>query len=241
MTTPVKMIYVGGYGRSASTLIDSTTAQQIGALSAGELWTLPYRTPEHECSCGLRLGDCNAWSGAVYHAGPSLRQSMLLESHLALLAPLLVLRHLACRSSPGRASYQEYWTSSIGAACSAQETVSVVDSSKTTRRTAGRALAIHASGAAKIERVIIPIRPVDEVIDSRRAGFERVGRPLILVGLRTRVGRRLAILTAELVARRLGVSAIRVTAADAIAATGPKTPNDPRSHQVAGNRRRLLS
>lgn len=241
MNTPVKMTYVGGYGRSASTLIDSTTAQQSGALSTGELWMLPHRTPEHECSCGLQLGECGAWSDVVSHAGPSSRQSMLLESHLALFIPLPMLRRLAGRSSSGRPSYQEYWTNSIGAACSAQETDSVVDSSKTTRRTAGRALAIQASGAADVVSIIIPVRQIGEVIESRRAAFERMKRPLVLVGVRTRAGRRIAILTAALVARRLGVPAIRVATADAIAANGPEQVNDPRSHQVAGNRRRLAS
>lgn len=57
------VVYIGGYGRSGSTLLDQLVARRVGALSGGELWRLfEWACDGKPCTCGLRLNQCPVWS-----------------------------------------------------------------------------------------------------------------------------------------------------------------------------------
>lgn len=69
MDTP-KVIYIGGHGRSGTTITDRVLAEVAGGFSAGEIhrfWAYGL-AQDWKCSCGATLRACEFW-------GPVLRQS----------------------------------------------------------------------------------------------------------------------------------------------------------------------
>jgi hypothetical protein len=64
---PVRVVYIGGYGRSGSSLLDALLAERLDALSAGELGLLfNWAARGKPCSCGESVTACELW-------GPTLR------------------------------------------------------------------------------------------------------------------------------------------------------------------------
>lgn len=59
-----KLIYIAGYGRSGSTVLDIMLGSIPGALSCGELTYLfeEATTPGRICACGADYRDCEVWS-----------------------------------------------------------------------------------------------------------------------------------------------------------------------------------
>lgn len=59
-----KVLYIAGYGRSGSTLLDIALAQHADVFGAGELLTMTRHVwPRNEyCGCGERIADCEIWS-----------------------------------------------------------------------------------------------------------------------------------------------------------------------------------
>ena len=72
MTSPIRVLYVIGKGRSGSTLFDRLLGGLQGAVSTGELWKLWQRgvLGQEPCGCGTRLLDCEFWAPVL---GPPLR------------------------------------------------------------------------------------------------------------------------------------------------------------------------
>lgn len=66
--TPV--LYVGGLGRSGSTLLNRLLGQVPGHVAVGELVYLWEHslTRDHECGCGKRFMACEFWSSVGKHA-----------------------------------------------------------------------------------------------------------------------------------------------------------------------------
>ena len=67
---PPKVIYIGGHGRSGTTITDRVLAEVTGGFSAGEIhrfWAYGLARG-WKCSCGVKLRECEFW-------GPVLRQS----------------------------------------------------------------------------------------------------------------------------------------------------------------------
>jgi Sulfotransferase family len=61
----VRVLYVGGLGRSGSTLVDRLLGEVSGCLSVGELVHLWRRglLENERCGCGAWFGDCPFWTG----------------------------------------------------------------------------------------------------------------------------------------------------------------------------------
>ncbi len=61
-STP-KVIYIAGYGRSGSTILDILLSQEQHVFGAGELFFLfqDWNEPNRHCSCGERYPDCPFW------------------------------------------------------------------------------------------------------------------------------------------------------------------------------------
>jgi hypothetical protein len=60
-----KLIYIGGYGRSGSTILD-ILLQNTGAGSFGALSNLPsWVQSDLKCSCGERVSQCVFWMDAI--------------------------------------------------------------------------------------------------------------------------------------------------------------------------------
>lgn len=62
MTSLPAVIYVGGYGRSGSTVLEHHLSQHVGAFSAGELASLfGWAHSGGLCACGRLVLDCQVW------------------------------------------------------------------------------------------------------------------------------------------------------------------------------------
>jgi hypothetical protein len=66
--TPV--LYIAGYGRSGSTLLDLLLGRIEGWFSMGEFRLVWYaRRDRYSCACGDDVADCEIWSQVFAHAG----------------------------------------------------------------------------------------------------------------------------------------------------------------------------
>lgn len=65
-----KILYIAGWGRSGTTLLDNVLGQVDGIVSTGELHNLWQRglVDGRDCGCGLRVKDCAFW-GRVFDLG----------------------------------------------------------------------------------------------------------------------------------------------------------------------------
>jgi UDP-N-acetylglucosamine transferase subunit ALG13 len=59
-----RVLYIGGWGRSGSTLLDRMLGQVPGVVSVGELRELWQRglVENRSCGCGAAFGDCSFWT-----------------------------------------------------------------------------------------------------------------------------------------------------------------------------------
>jgi hypothetical protein len=61
--TPVKVLFIGGTGRTGSTLLEKLLAQFDGVFAAGETMWLWYALAGNgRCSCGQPLRSCGVWT-----------------------------------------------------------------------------------------------------------------------------------------------------------------------------------
>ena len=63
MTEQVTILYIGGHGRSGSTILAQTLGQIPGFVNVGEVWQVWYRgLQENErCGCGRHFYSCEFW------------------------------------------------------------------------------------------------------------------------------------------------------------------------------------
>jgi hypothetical protein len=74
----IKVVYILGWGRNGSTLLDNVLGELDGFFSTGELhalWKRGLLEGRHQCGCGAPVGTCEIWSGVLAAAfgHPSLR------------------------------------------------------------------------------------------------------------------------------------------------------------------------
>jgi hypothetical protein len=64
MTEPITVLYVGGHGRSGSTILAQTLGQIHGFVNVGELWQVWYRglRENERCGCGQPFYSCEFWT-----------------------------------------------------------------------------------------------------------------------------------------------------------------------------------
>ncbi|MEW9857033.1 sulfotransferase [Novosphingobium sp. M1R2S20] len=65
--SPIKVIYIAGYGRSGTTLLDIALSQAADVMGAGEMSTLARHVWDNRefCACGKAVPDCEVWSSIV--------------------------------------------------------------------------------------------------------------------------------------------------------------------------------
>lgn len=63
----IKLIYVAGYGRSGTTLLDIALGEHPAIMGAGEVTTLARHVWDkgEYCACGARVRDCPEWKAIV--------------------------------------------------------------------------------------------------------------------------------------------------------------------------------
>ena len=82
-----KLIYIGGYGHSGSTLLESLLAESPEVLACGEVTSCiraGTRNGNRKCSCGREAYVCPVW--AFYFASPNLPDGW---THAKLLSALM--------------------------------------------------------------------------------------------------------------------------------------------------------
>ena len=174
-----RVVYVGGFGRSGSTLLDRVLAQIGGCVAVGELVHLPQRglLDDERCGCGVAFSACPFWSEVGVAAfGPAGWASVDAEAIRRQQAALDRNRRIPAMVLPrwgrGSAETEELgaWFGRVYAAVADVSGASVVvDSSK------------HASTAFLLRRAPgLDLRVVHLVRDSRGVAYswsKRVQRP----------------------------------------------------------------
>ncbi|MGP4026721.1 sulfotransferase [Actinomadura sp. 3N407] len=139
MSAPVRVLYLGGLGRSGTTLIDRLVGELPGVVSLGEvvhLWERGIAAGE-TCGCGERFRECPFWT-EVGRAAFGGWDAVDLEHFRRLREPVDRIRHipaLSRREPPGglRADldgYVEYYLRLYAAVRDVSGAELLVDSSK---------------------------------------------------------------------------------------------------------------
>lgn len=186
--TPVKVLYVLGFGRSGSTILDIVLGNHPGIESVGEVANLPYSgwvggevTRSPYCSCGRRVPECPFWTdvrrewseriGEQHDPGDYRALQDAFERYRRL--PRLFLERL--RASPEYRKYVLYNRALFESIRAVSGKEVVVDSSKNPLR----AFALSATPGLELRAVHL-VRDGRGVVSSRRKAFrkdERAGLP----------------------------------------------------------------
>lgn len=191
MTTVLPVIYIGGYGRSGSTLLDVLLDAQPGILGVGEVTHLfRFAAEQRECSCGQQFVDCPVWGvalGAVMH--PNRRSLMAAEA----LTRAVEGRRVA--STRHVARYAELWDRLLHVAASTTGARVIVDSSKSTRGSQFRARRLGQIPSLFLHNVHLRRDPAGVIVSAvaakqRRAatGARSAGDGDTMTAVRTVVG-----------------------------------------------------
>lgn len=78
---PVKVIYIAGYGRSGTTLLDIALGERPGVMGAGEVATLARHVWENDeyCACGTSVRTCPLWADIIADWRHGEHEAMLAE------------------------------------------------------------------------------------------------------------------------------------------------------------------
>ena len=132
----VKVIYIGGTGRTGSTLLERLLAQADGVFAGGELTFLWYALAgDGRCSCGERLVECPVWSPIVER---SLSEGSLTAPDLVTLRgrywslhmPLMLVPGLHRRYLARLGPYRDVVRGTYGEIAAATGSRVIIDSSK---------------------------------------------------------------------------------------------------------------
>ena len=142
---PVKVIYIAGYGRSGTTLLDVALGQIDGVLGAGEITTLSRHVWSNGefCACGATVAECRLWQDIVRRWQHGDKPDMLdayhrsQRRHELLFSPSRAFDALAGRA--GNSSYAVRTARLFAAITEMSGCPVIVDSSKLPGR--GQALA----------------------------------------------------------------------------------------------------
>jgi hypothetical protein len=199
------ILYIAGYGRSGSTLLDRLLGLLPGVRGLGEIARLPWhlRDPHQAvCACGTTLAACPFWSRVVAAVDPALRDAGGPAGAWRLVRRYDGARRLWLPGGTSGRAFERYagFTRAVLAAVRRETGVSVlVDSSKSARNSAARPLALAALG--EDVRVVHLVRPLGGVLASVRRYDQRA--PLLRAP-RTVAGYAAANLAARTVGRRIG-------------------------------------
>ncbi len=140
MNDRVKVLYIAGWGRSGSTLLDTILGQLDGFFPAGELadiWQAGF-IGNNLCGCGSPFQDCPVWKAVIHTAFGGfdgidpLRMSRISRHETRTIRMLqFFLTYGAPSSSGTRREYLDRLSQLYRAAASATGSRVIADSSKT--------------------------------------------------------------------------------------------------------------
>lgn len=142
---PPRILYVAGYSRSGSTLLDMMLDTSPRIASTGELAYLgaDAATAGRLCTCGAAYGDCARYGGWLATRPPGEAARLRAVERRGDLKRLLA-EHVP---DTAKAEYRAYGRSLFSHVAGATGADLIVDSSKSARDAAGRPLALsHLAG-----------------------------------------------------------------------------------------------
>jgi hypothetical protein len=138
-----KVIYIAGYGRSGSTVLDIVLSghHQIAGLGEVSLLVEDWSHPERRCSCGAAYPECPFWRDLFPEGKPDPRLARVnRQVEQASSVPRLLLGRLD-RTATGL--YRAYQDRLFQHVLERTGATIIVDSSKSARQTLGRLLALQ--------------------------------------------------------------------------------------------------
>lgn len=139
-----KIIYIAGYGRSGSTILDSLLNNHPSMIGTGELSKF-FEEQVHGnlCSCGATYSTCPFWQNVILQLQARLPQlsndifnKVTLKAESLLSLPIF-------REKSDLLFYRQIWSSTITAISEASEKNIIIDSSKNGRRCTYRIRALR--------------------------------------------------------------------------------------------------
>jgi hypothetical protein len=158
------VVYILGYGRSGSTILDILLGSDPAIQSVGGLDLLSREWENRSCSCGLGYDACAFWSRVRFHTeqavGPQAVQAR--ENTLRCVETLRAFPMLLMQCVPSRRAhaYRELVRAELAAIAQVSGKSTILDSSKCAREAAGRALAIRRIAG-------VPVKMIHLVRDGR--------------------------------------------------------------------------
>jgi len=129
-----RLLYVGGVGRSGSTLLELLLAQTSGVCGVGEIYALWARRsdPGAMCGCGQKLSDCPLWRGVLADLGADPERLYAQQQRVdrTRYAPLLVAPTMWPPFARRMRSYLTVLEDLYGAVATRTASSVVIDSSK---------------------------------------------------------------------------------------------------------------
>lgn len=210
------VLYIGGYGRSGSTILEMMLSAHPAIVGGGEIFRLPeiFAEPRSLCTCGLPVHMCPVWS--------KVRPAVLTaaEAFGGLRALQAEFTAFEGRLGRGNPAVEPHWQRINMAAFAALKGAKpgaawVVDSSKTARWAAKRPARLEGICNAKLRLILLRRRPA-AVMSSASKGSNRAMEAGVdsggaLAALRAYGGWILATASAASHARRMGDCAKALT------------------------------
>lgn len=137
-----KIVYIAGYGRSGSTILDIILSNHPQIIGVGEVMLLldDWAEPNRQCACGRPYPDCEFWQGLFpNHLPPRELGQLVRHIEKVSFAPRLLLNWVGQREQQ---QYRDYHQKLFAHITSQAGKAIIVDSSKSARYGVGRPLAL---------------------------------------------------------------------------------------------------
>lgn len=203
----IRVLYIAGYGRSGSTLLDIVLAGHENIFGLGEVACLPEEIAlqERTCACGSRYRSCSFWGDWTERIGDprGLREVLLAIEQRRQLPALLLDR----QAQDLRNRYTRYHNELLRYIVERSGAEILVDSSKNGRWTAGRFLSLERLADVEVHVLHLIRRGAATVKSYAEHGsnwaLEGKRKPPAIPGIRASVGWTLANGVAALLRRFL--------------------------------------
>ena len=151
------VIYILGYGRSGSTILDIVLGSDPGIQSVGELDLLSREWETRSCSCGMTYDACPFWSRVRFHTEHAIGAHALREREKTLrrvedlrALPLVLAKRIP---SPRAHAYRDLVRAELAAIERVCGKSTILDSSKCAREASARALAISRIAGVRVKMI----------------------------------------------------------------------------------------
>jgi hypothetical protein len=185
-----KIVFIGGYGRSGSTLLCAVLGGADQTVSVGELSRIfSYYTSSRKCACSQELNACEFWKSIIEEferrvPDITLQKAAEITTKVESYSNWFLLRY---KGSEVEAEYQRIWKNLLDIIFDISGKNVIVDASKSSSIACNRAAALSKIvDLSQIHLVRDPRAVTSSTLESERRRFERHGvQPTPVRSLRT--------------------------------------------------------